>query len=160
MYKAGTRMRMNAFPNAKELTEDKKGGLNMNNKKDFIVMNKVTGVAYTIKDYKNYEESMDVLEWNKKEMGVSEMPKFQVADNLSNATMFDYNTGKYLLENQLETKSMSNIKFNRATIYNTEGKKVPNDENYKIKNLILVQLIETDKGLSVHPFYSNYIVKK
>lgn len=153
-------MYMNAFPNAKELTEDKTGGLNMNNKKDFIVMNKVTGVAYIIKDYKDYEKSMDVLEWNKKEGSVSDMPKFQVVDNLSNATMLDYNTGKHLLESQLETKSMSNIKFNRATIYNIEGKKVPKDENYKVKNLILVQLIETDNGLSVHPFYSNYIVKK
>ena len=153
-------MCMNAFPNAKELTEYKTGGLNMNNKKDFIIMNKVTGVAYTIKDYKNYDESMDVLEWNKKERNISDTPKFQVADNLSKATMLNYNTGKHLLQSQLETKSMSNIKFNRATIYNIEGKKVPKDENYKVKNLILVQLIETDKGLSVHPFYSNYFVKK
>lgn len=148
------------FPIAKEFTEDKTGGLNMNNKKDFIVMNKVTGVAYVIKDYKDYDKSMDVLEWNKKERSIDDTPKFQVVDNLSNATMFDYNTGKHLLDSQLETKSMSNIKFNRATIYNIEGKKVPKDENYKVKNLILVQLIETDEGLSVHPFYSNYIVKK
>lgn len=133
----------------------------MRKEKKFIIINKKTGSAYSVRDYEDYNDKNNSLEWNLSiDDNDKEKPKFSTVKSLSLATKFTYETGKDLLERQVGSKSMSNIKFNTNVVLGFDGKKKSKDDNFKLKNLMLVELIEQGGELKIHPFYYNYLEKE